>query len=189
MSPTTPSPCAWCGEFFGFAAPERVQFFRYPDLDAKEELTGVRGNAHVAQGAIHSIWPTDRHEIVHLIAGGWGDPPALLGEGIAVYLSGGWQGESVKGYAANLAAEGTWVGLDRLMTTAQFRSVGDLVAYAEGGAFAQWVEEVKGHDVLRQLFGALSNRAAPAANVAAFERVLSASVADVDAALRAWVAK
>src|SRR6185295_9666247 len=96
-------------DYLGVPGPAVVTYWKYPDLAAKEELSGRAGNAHREGQAIHSIFATDRHEIVHVLADAWGDPPALLGEGLAVYLSGGWQGRPVKAYAAELMGKGAWV--------------------------------------------------------------------------------
>ena len=67
--------------FMGVARPARVDYFKYPDAETKFEYFGHYANGEVRGGAIHTIWPTDRHEIMHLLAEPLGTPPALFGEG------------------------------------------------------------------------------------------------------------
>ena len=75
-------------EFLGVQRDAPIDFFKYPDRAAKELFTANPGNAHRSGAEIHSLWATDRHEIVHVLADAWGDPPALIAEGLAVHLSG-----------------------------------------------------------------------------------------------------
>lgn len=163
---------------------EPLRYFKYPDLDTKEALTGVRGNAHRDGRDIHSIWPTDRHEIVHVLADAWGDPPALLGEGLAVHLSGGWQGGSVKAAAAELLGSDDWVEPTAILDTRVFRAKGDASTYPVSGAFVEWIVATKGKSTLRALYGALQNTAPVEDNRAALDEALGP---DVDEAFRAWL--
>lgn len=172
-------------KYFGVTDPVVVTYFKYPDLDVKEEYTGIRGNAHRAGREIHSIWATDRHEIVHILCGGWGDPPALLGEGIAVYISGGWQNKTIPDAAREVARDGRWIPLAEILDTAAFRRHPDRDTYAISGAFVLWVADAHGKEKLRSLYGALKNGAPEAENRKAFEKVLGMDLAGADAKLRA----
>jgi hypothetical protein len=172
-------------KFLEVGAPASVAYYKYADLDVKEELTGVRGNAHMQGGAIHTIFTKDNHEIVHVLTPPWGDPPALLGEGIAVYLSGGWQGKELKDVAAKLEKDGAWIPLRDLVDTRAFRRHSDLVTYGICGAFCEWIVETRGKETLRALYGKLKNGAPAQENLRALEEVLG-RIDEVDAALRAW---
>ena len=174
-------------EFLGVTEPDLVVYFKYPDLATKEELTGNAGNAHRDGQTIHSVWATDRHEIVHVLADAWGDPPALIGEGLAVYLSGGWQGQPVREYAGGLLQSGEWIGLDAIFTSWDFRQHPDLQTYAVAGALVEWIETNRGREILRGLYGALVNNNDRANNQQVFETMLGGSLTELDAELRAWV--
>ena len=171
-------------EFFGVKKPVKVTYHKYPDVATKEELTGRPGNAYRDGDSIHTIWRTDRHEIVHVLCGGWGDPPALLGEGIAVYLSGSWQGEPVKVAAAKVLEEGNYIPLADILDTQAFRRHSDLHTYALSGAFCEWIVEQGGKKLLRELYGALRAGAGAEANAAAIEKVTGRSVGEIDEAFR-----
>ncbi len=177
-------------EFLGLdpATGPEVGYFKYPDKAIKEELMGDPGNAFaLTDGTMHSIFASDRHEVVHLLARAWGDPPALLGEGLAVHMSGGWQGKSVVAYAKGIA-DGDWIALADLIDSAAFRARPDLVTYAIAAAFIQWIlAQPDGKTKLRALYGKLANRAPAADNRRALEAILGASAADIDSQLRAWL--
>jgi hypothetical protein len=172
-------------EFFGPGGPAELVFQKYPDLDLIEEYTGQRGNAHVEGPQIHSIWPSDRHEIVHVFAAAWGDPPALLAEGLAVHLSGAWQGKPVRECAKEVLAAGRWTPLPDLLDSRGFRQAPDEVTYPVSGAFVEWLLERHGKEKLRLLYGKLRNQASAAENERVFEDALGTGLEQLDADLRA----
>lgn len=172
-------------EFLGVPDGPRVTFLRYSDLDAIEEFTGFRGNQFRQGSVVHSIWETDRHEVVHVLADAWGDPPAILGEGLAVHLSGAWQGRPVR----EAAAEVEWIPLEDILDSAGFRARPDATTYPESGALVAWLLETRGTDLVRQLYGRLSNRTSHDDNLRAWEEVTGAPLSDADAAVRAWLAE
>ncbi len=159
-------------------------YWKLPDNATKGRLTGDAGNAHTdGTTNIWSIWPVDRHEIVHVLSRSWGPAgSALLGEGLAVWASGTWQGANVRAYAKKLVAEKTWIPLDRIVESGAFRKAPDLQTYAIGGALVEWVIETRGRDVLRRAFPLVKD-------AASFEQALGLSPAKADEALRAWLAE
>ena len=78
--------------------------------------------------------PYDRHEIVHVFADAWGDQPALLAEGIAVWTSGAWQDQPVKAAAKKILQEKKWIPLGEIFGTADFRRHPDILTYGISGA-------------------------------------------------------
>jgi hypothetical protein len=173
-------------EMFG-KGPEVVDFYKYPDLDTKEELTGIRGNAHRSGKVIHSIWPSDRHEIVHVFADAWGDPPALLAEGIAVWISGAWQDQPVKAAAKKILQEERWIPLGEIFRTVDFRQHPDRVTYGIAGAFVGYLLETRDRAVLKGLYGGLRNGAPLDQNLAVWQAVLGMSPDEADEKLREWL--
>ena len=177
-------------EFLGLdpAAGQEVGYFKYPDKAIKEELMGDPGNAYaLTDGTMHSIFASDRHEIVHLLARAWGDPPALVAEGLAVHMSGGWQGQSVVAYAKGIA-ERDWIAIPDLIDSGAFRARPDLVTYAIAAAFIEWIlAQPDGKTKLKTLYGKLENRASADVNRRAMEDILGATAVDIDTKLRAWL--
>ena len=174
-------------EFLGVRKPAEVVYFKYPNRKTKEEYTADQGNAHRRNQEIHSIWPSDRHEIVHILADGWGDPPALVAEGLAVYLSGGWQGKKISDAARAVHEGGQWIALGDILDTESFRLRPDAVTYAIAGSLVEWLAEEEGKEVLRRLYGALQNRAGAAQNRETFSEAVGLSIEGADARLRAYL--
>jgi len=178
-------------EFLGLDAasvPAAVDYFKYPDRAIKEEIMGDPGNAFtLPDGTMHSIFATDRHEIVHVLARPWGLPPALVLEGLAVYLSGAWQGKPVATYAKGLV-DGGWIALADLLDSNAFRAKPDLATYAIAGALVEWmVAQPDGKARLRALYGKVGYSASAADSRRAMEAILGDTVERTDAKLRDWL--
>jgi hypothetical protein len=134
--------------------PEPVQYFLYEDNARKGEVTGNAGNAHVEEShEIHTLFWTDRHEVVHLLTRQWpGEGTALLGEGLAVHLSGSWQAEPVDVAVRNIQSEGPLIPLSELISTTSFRAHEDQLSYPQAGSFVQFLFETYGLAAFRQLY-------------------------------------
>lgn len=176
-------------DFLGREPPDAVRYYKYPDRATREELTGDRGNAFALsdRGEIHTLWEQDRHEIVHILALPWGQPPALLAEGIAVHLSGSWQGQPVREYCQQTLARDQWIPLAALVDTRGFRRHDDLLTYAETGVFVEWILEEYGKETLRELYATLQNTPSDARHRAALEELLGEPIEDLDARVREWL--
>jgi hypothetical protein len=175
-------------DWFGAADLPPVDFFQYPDRETKQAYTGSTANAHLSGGDIHSIWHVDSHEIVHAFAAAWGDPPPLLGEGLAVHLSGGWQGEDVREYAARVLREGHWIPLDELDEYRKFTDGStSLEAYAIAGAFVAWLEATHGKTAVETLYRGVASGASPAVVDRSLRKAIGTDLAGAEAALRAWL--
>jgi hypothetical protein len=177
------------GEFLGVTSPPMVTYVKYPDVATKEELFGIGGNAHRVRDTIHTVWPLDAHEIVHVLADAWGDPPALVAEGLAVHLSGAWQGKPVRAYARGLLDGGGWIAPSTLLASAAFRAAPDLASYAVAGALIEWVLATRGKRALRGLYRMLENGAALDVNRRRFAEALGVAVEQADTELREWVGR
>lgn len=151
----------------GLRASEPIDYFRYPDRATKTCLTGNAGNAHVSdEHTLHSLWPIDSHETVHLIArqNGRCDSPFLV-EGLAVAMSGQWMGEGLDVWVRRFREDGRLPPLSRLLTS--FREVDDSLTYPVAGSFVAFLlrredmstfltvyyGEGSVHDRLREAYG------------------------------------
>lgn len=76
---------AWATQERGLPSVPRIEYYKYSNRSDLYALTGVQGNswAEPSSFSIHTIWPTDNHEVVHLYASRLGSPTALFGEGFA----------------------------------------------------------------------------------------------------------
>lgn len=78
---------AWAIAALGVSSTRRITYNKYTSRAHMQSVTGV-GNTNAyadrASFALHTLWPTDNHEVIHLFTSGWGDPVALVNEGTAV---------------------------------------------------------------------------------------------------------
>lgn len=159
-----------------------VQYFYYMDNARKGEVTGQAGNAHVeGSDEIHSIFWSDRHEVVHLLTRRWtGRGTALLGEGLAVHLSGGWHAEPVDVAARTMQRAGTLLPLSELVSTTGFRAHDDLITYPEAGSFVQHLLATYGLGPFRELYTATPLDPDPAAFDALLRRAYGKDLAALE---------
>lgn len=139
---------------------QQVEYRKYRDREHLQWLTGraTNGFAELDELCMHTIWPTDNHEVVHvLVIHGWGHPPALFNEGIAVAHSTDpatgdftprWNRTSV-----HLLARRTAFTLDDLLTSADFFSQDEDLTYPTAGSFVRWLLDTRGVSPMRAFFG------------------------------------
>lgn len=164
----------------------RIVYRKHANLDAIAEYTGVRADHVVSEGTIETVVRTDAYAILEALAPAWGNPPALLREGLAVAFVGEWDGRDPRQAARALAADGKAPSLGTLLDPKPFAKLPAGEAYPVAGAFVQWLMATQGNDAMKALYGALKADASVAENTKALETALGMKLADVDAALRAW---
>jgi hypothetical protein len=133
----------------------------YPDARSKQSLTGNSGHGHasVESGALHvlAVAPEQlehlvAHEGTHAIAfrawGATGTP--LLGEGLAIWVAGGYQGRALADWATEVAGRAS---IDDLLF--RFRRLPENVAYPLAGLLVERAVAAIGLATLRDhLYGA-----------------------------------
>jgi hypothetical protein len=143
---------------------------------------------------IHTIWPRDNHEVVHLYASAWGRPVALWSEGFAVAfqtdpvagdLEPRWNRVPLHDHARRFRAQGTLIPLAELLTTSGFRRFDANITYPQAGSFVRHVLQVCGFDGVRRIFAAGATGDGAPAVMAQFEAACGRSIADMEAA---WLA-
>jgi hypothetical protein len=166
---------AWAVQELGLQSVPRITYNKYRSRQHMGEVIGVsntNGYADAAAFAIHTIWPVDNHEVVHLYSSAWGSPVALFTEGLAVAYSTNppagqlvprWHSEPVHTIAARMRAQGTLIPIARLAETRSFRSFDPNVTYPEAGSFVRFLVDRWGLAPMRQIYAAL--RANDAADV------------------------
>ena len=114
----------------------KANYYRYSTAQEIAAGTGyyAAGVTFAATGDVHSTEPCHDHELVHLIAGGFGgDPGAFFQEGLAVAVGnkGEWQGKSAdrvaKASAVDVAA--MVAGFDRFEANTAYAVAGSFVGY------------------------------------------------------------
>jgi hypothetical protein len=174
-------------QFFGWSPSAPIVFWKYRDRKTLAAYIGREVNGMEVSGEMHTVYPTDSHELAHVFADPWGHPPPLLQEGLAVYFSGAWQGMPIRDAYKSDLADGDWVPLTEILDTKAFWGRPDLVTYAIAGALVQWIDETVGRAALRTLYGRLRYDATVEDNAKVFQEIVGVSVAEADEKLRASV--
>jgi hypothetical protein len=187
---------AWAIEAMGLQNVRRITYNKYRSRQHMGEVIGVsntNGYADAAAFAIHTIWPTDNHEVVHLYSSAWGSPVALFSEGFAVAFSVNpprgefvpiWHSQSVHTLARTFRSNGTLIPLSRLLETNGFRTFDPNITYPQSGSFVRYLVDRFGLNPIRQIFGSL--RPTDSASVVA-QAVIKAFGKDISALEAEWL--
>ncbi len=136
-----------------------IRWFLYPDNETKGEVTGSSGNGHanawnyevhaVYSGGVKAI---GAHEDVHVVAThrvGETDH-ALMGEGLAVWLDGGWWGEPLEHWVETYRGDGSLPALVDLID--DFWGTDDGITYPVAGHVVGWLHDGWGLDVVKEVY-------------------------------------
>lgn len=182
--------------FLNVAYAPRIRLFLFPDGVTKKKITGHTGEGWAVSNNIVEVYnETVRldpfHEVTHLIAGELGEPPALLNEGFATYMSERLGSDALKylgspGTKIDEAARlhkmaGELIPLDTLFG---YTDIGPEesrpgISYPEAASFVKFIIETYGIEKFRQAFGKLRNsddHAVIAGNRESFREIYGRSV-------------
>ena len=183
---------AWAVAQLG-VTPPTITYNKYRDRAQMGALTGhgnTNGYAELPQNTLHTIWPTDNHEVVHVYVGPWGFPVALFVEGMAVAHQTNpaagdfvpkWGGTPIHSAARQFRASGQLIPIASLAETAAFRARNDLITYPESGSFVRFLIDTEGVPAMRRLFGAMANDAPLATVRSAFLNVYGFTLDEAEA--------
>lgn len=154
---------AWATVTLGATPARKITYNKYTSRSHMQTVVGVGNtNAYADQSAyaIHTIWPIDNHEVVHLLTGPWGNSVALVNEGVAVAfqvdpsrdLIPRWSGTPLHDLTRQFRQQGRFVPLASLVETTAWRSQDPNVAYPESGSFMRWLIDTYGLERLRALY-------------------------------------
>jgi hypothetical protein len=157
---------AWAIARLGVRIPQKIEYFKYQSRQAMGERTGkyeTNGFAEPSRFEIHTLWPTDNHEVVHVYTALVGRPSDFFNEGIAVAFQTNpaigdfesvFNGQQVHIACRQYLQAGTLiVPLDRVMTTTAFRAVSDAVlSYREAGSFVRFTIDRYGIERVLEFF-------------------------------------
>ena len=190
-------------EWLGVDFEGKIRLFLFPDAETKLEETGHTGAGWAFGNVIVEIY-NDRvrldpyHEVVHILAEKLGDPPAMFGEGLAVYLSErlgadalkflGSPGKTVDEVSRDLVRRNDAVPLEKLLAYTEIGSEESRpkVAYPESASIVKYLIETEGMDAFREAYETLENGSGPetaAENRRRLERIYGRSLEDIE---RGW---
>ena len=157
---------AWAVAKLGVQVPQKIDYYKYRSRQDMGDHTGkynTNGFAEPAKFEIHTLWPTDNHEVVHIYTALIGRPSDFFNEGIAVAFQTDppannfdsvFNGQPVHQACRQYLQLGTLaLPLDRVVTTSDFRAISDeVLSYREAGSFMRFVLDTYGVDRVREFF-------------------------------------
>lgn len=132
----------------GIPEPERphVDSYFYPDSVTLYETIGVKAakKSYWDEREVHSIYPVDDHEIIHIVTKPFGVLPFALTEGTAFYLIDDFNGKPVLEVAQNLLKENKLPTLTLLLESGEMRRIDPYVVAPAAAAFVGYLLEMGG---------------------------------------------
>ena len=146
---------AWTIARLGIAPPQKIEYRKYRSREAMGRYTGngnTNGFAEPSLWRIHTIWPFDNHEVVHVYTAMIGRPSDFFNEGIAVSFQTDpargeftvrFNGQPVHDACRAYLQAGTLpLPVSRYVTSAEFRGIPDQVlSYRLAGSFVLHLTE------------------------------------------------
>jgi hypothetical protein len=153
----------WLLAYLGFSTTRRIQYFKYRDPEHMRRLRGVaaNGDSDPPAFAVHSIFPWDQHEAIHVYTALIGRPSDFFNEGIAVALSYDplgdrfvsiWRTVPIHDIARNLRRNGTLPRIAFIAETDPFRRLNDDVSYPVSGSFISFMLDQSGAQAMKAFF-------------------------------------
>jgi len=161
-------------ELLGVSAVEPIRLVFYADAASKTRDTGDTGDGSGYDDTIIEVYGKvdPFHELTHVLADRWGDPPALFNEGLAVYVSErmgadalkdlGSPGMKVDDAVAAHRLQGHFIPLDTLFA---FSDIGPEasqpdISYPEAASFVKFLISRYGLERFHQAYRTLQNTSA-----------------------------
>jgi hypothetical protein len=166
-------------EFLGLSklsSDRKIMLFLFEDMKTKFLDTGTTGqgfaNGEDTIGEVYNkkLRLDPYHETTHILMGPYGNPPAILNEGIAVYMSErlggvpalqylGGMDQTLCARVCDFKQKGEWINLKELLSYTNIGSQGSrtALAYTEAGAFVKFLIETFGKDRFLDAFKELKN--------------------------------
>jgi hypothetical protein len=189
----------WLEDALGVSLPGQMEYRKYRNRSHMGGMTGSQGNAWASPDppVVHTIWPRDNHETVHVLAARFGRPTDFFNEGLAVAfqmdpvagdLVAKWSGTPIHDIAARLRLQGSLPPLATWVESGAFRTRPDGDSYPTAGSFVRYLIDTHGLGAVRDLFGRAGNRDDSLAAVrAAFAAAFGISLEEAEAGWHAML--
>jgi hypothetical protein len=193
---------AWAVDHLGIHSPRTIQYYKYTSTSQMKQITGTSSNgwADPPNFSVHTIWPWDDHEIVHVLTALVGRPSDFFNEGIAVSMQTDpyasdpaqalWNGQPLDAIARTALAQGRLPHVQNIADTSSFRAISDTDGYPWAGSFLQFL--VKNYGMARTLdfFRGGGGRDESLSTInSRFQQVYGASLSNVDLDWRGYLSR
>ncbi len=146
---------------------QRVAIYFLPDADSKRVYFGHTGRGwapgeNILVEILNAKERVDpNHELVHIIAGGIGDPPAFLSEGLATYLQEEqkWDGYHIDAWAKAFAARGMLWPVREMVSFTEIGSEESrpAIAYPQAASIVKYLADRFGFEKIVRFYKAAKN--------------------------------
>ena len=176
--------------FLGVSFDHRINFFLFPDAASKRWCMGHQGDGLAFDTTIAEIYNEKTrvdpaHELTHIVASQIGSPPALLNEGLAVYMQSDhkWNDQHVDLTTSKLFLQKRLVPLNELIRRNEIGSRPDdgEIAYPQSASVVKFIIDRYGREKFLKLYAGL--RAGAKDNVSRFKDILGVELRIVE---REW---
>ena len=153
----------WMVAQFGITIDKPIEYYKYRDRAQMEQVTGRQTNgwADPPAFAVHTIWPWDNHEVVHVVTALIGRPTDFFNEGIAVAMQVDpqhdvfepmWSSRSVHAWAWDIYRLNQLPSLPETVETDAFRKLDDARSYPTAGSFMRYMLDDRGMEPMKAFF-------------------------------------
>lgn len=175
---------------------EKVIVFLYPTSFSKLYLTFHAGDGLAYENTIAEVYIDGPnidpyHELTHVVARKLGKPPALLSEGVAVFMQEGhrWKQRHVDAICAEYLAQGSLIPLGELIEYTEIGSAKSkhAISYPQAGSFVKHLTQNLGMEKFKTLYKRMKSSKDPKQlniNKEIFEEVCGKSL---DSFEQAWI--
>lgn len=162
----------------GLPSDKKITLFLFQDMKTKFLDTRHIGLGFASGDIIGEVYNEKQrldpyHEPTHILMRPYGNPPAILNEGVAVYMSErlgapalrylGGGDQTIYARVRDFKQKGEWIGLKELLSFTNIGSQGSrtALAYTEAGAFVKFLIETFGKEKFLDAFKKLKNSEDP----------------------------
>ena len=145
---------------------EKITVFLYENSLKKIAMHFHAGEGLAYGNTIVEVYSKDSsldpyHELTHIVARTLGDPPAILSEGLAVYMQKDhkWRGKNIDISSREFIESGKFIPLERLFTFTEIGSKQSQprISYPETGSFVKFLSDKGGIEKFKALYSNLKN--------------------------------
>jgi len=153
----------WFTALFGVVLDRPIQYNKYQSRAALRAATGqdTNGFADPATFTVHTIWPFDAHESIHVYTATFGRPTDFFNEGIATGLSTDpignrftpwWNAQPLDDLVRGFRQAGRLPSLSSIVESTSFRALDDQIGYPVAGSFMAFVVSTYGVEPTKAFF-------------------------------------
>jgi hypothetical protein len=172
----------------GIPIAERPMIFHflYPDSAALFEAIGSKApkKSFWDSREVHSIFPVDDHEIIHILTNPYGILPFGMTEGTAFYLIGRYKDQLVQSLAYELLQDDKLPAIRSVIEPFSMRQMDPDIVIPTAATFVGFLMEFGGTQRYLEFHGAANNKRSFEEFRKAFEDVYERSIEETEAAWR-----